>query len=421
MKRTLAVIFSMIIMVVVFPVCAGAAESLKAPTVQYKIVNHDKVSLRWNKIEGAESYYIYKRNDKTGKYTKIHETKSNAVTLKELSPDTQYSYAVVAVKDGVKSKSSNKVTFTTPVEWYIERIYDEDDYQNYILRHHYDGSEDKSFKKEYDWILFKDEFYIGDWVYFIGYTYPEEYAPVADAYIKGDYTSLYRMKNDGSEIEEIFPFELFYWKAKVFCKRYGDYIVIRINQYNDYDKSGLYIYSINDNKVTTVIEDLNIDIGAIRYYNDRLYFSIDALKWKKWYDEDDFWDPYGYTKTVTSNTNYSIKLDGTDFKQDIISANIGEEINRTCYGIFGDYYYYYDSGISRVNLKNGQKEKLFKIDSSLYFDKVEFVGDYIYIDAGKVDYDEYGIGELSDPSIYYRVKCDGTGLTKSDKPFEWKY
>lgn len=422
MKRTLAVIFSMIIMVVVFPFNAGAAETLKAPTVQYKIVNHDKVSLKWNKIDGAESYYIYKRNDKTGKYTKIHETKSNAVTLKKLSPDMEYSYAVVAVKDGVKSKSSNKVTFTTPVEWYIERIYDEDDYQNYILRHHYDGSEDKSFKKEYDLILFKDEFYIGDWVYFIGYTYPEEYAPVADAYIKGDYTSLYRMKNDGSEIEEIFPFELFYWKAKVFCKRYGDYIVIRINQYNDYDKSGLYIYSINDNKVITVTEDFNMNIEDIHYYNDRLYFRADKLKWKEWYDKEDFWHPFSYTSTVTGSKNYSVKLDGTDLKQDNLYDDIDKEIADNFCGMVGDYYYYFDGlDMLRADLKNGHIDKIFTLGSGLYIDKVEFVGNYIYIDIGEISYNELGGEEYSDTSIFYRVKCDGTKLIKSDKPFEWKY
>ena len=414
MKKLLIIVLSLTLLIWVFPISASAEKALAAPTVQYKIVNHDKVSLRWNKIDGAESYYIYKRNDKTGKYIKKYEVKSNAVTLKKLSPGMEYSYAVVAVKDGVKSKSSNKVTFTTPVEWYIERIYDEDDCQNYILRHHYNGSEDTNFKKKYDLIRFTDEFYISDWVYFRGYTNPGEYAPVADDYTDGDYISLYRMKNDGSDVEEIFPFELCEWSG-IFYKQYGDYIVITKNQYNFHEhfKSGLYIYSINDNKVTIVTESFDMDIEDIKYYNDRLYFRKDKLKWGDRYDENGAWD--GYIKTVTNSESFSVKLNGSDLKQDNLYNNIDEEIADNFCGIVGDYYYYYDSGISRVNLKNGNKNKIFKIDRDLYFDKVEFIGDYIYIDL-------YNKNESGDETvIYYCIKNDGTGLTKSDKPFEWRY
>ncbi len=43
--------------------------------LQYKIVNHDKVALRWSKVDGAEKYYIYQYNNKTAKYIKKGETK----------------------------------------------------------------------------------------------------------------------------------------------------------------------------------------------------------------------------------------------------------------------------------------------------------------------------------------------------------
>ncbi|MDE6599834.1 MAG: fibronectin type III domain-containing protein [Oscillospiraceae bacterium] len=159
MKKALAVIFAAIFIAVLFPLSVSA-EEIKAPTLQYKILNHDKVSLKWSKVEGAESYYIYKRDDKTGEYIKKFEVKSNKVTLKNLSPDTEYSYSVVAVKGGEESKSSNKVTFTTPSEWYYSFESNESNpWGTYYFcdwkdsgqcyRQHYDGTGKEIFKIDF--------------------------------------------------------------------------------------------------------------------------------------------------------------------------------------------------------------------------------------------------------------------------------
>ena len=192
MKKFFAVILAAIFIAVLFPLFASA-EDLKAPTVQYKILNHDKVSLKWSKVEGAESYYIYKRDDKTGKYIKKFEVKSNKVTLKNLSPDTEYSYSVAAVKGGEKSKSSNKVTFTTPSEWYYSCDWTDwkNGYQGY--REHYDGSgrEKNDMGRNIAWE--SKQLYYNGWIYYIDVY--DENMRYADDYFS---STLYKVKNDGT-------------------------------------------------------------------------------------------------------------------------------------------------------------------------------------------------------------------------------
>lgn len=428
MKKVLAVILTAIFVTVLFPLSAGA-EDLKAPTVQYKILNHDKVSLKWSNVEGAESYYIYKRDDKTGKYIKKFEVKSNAVTLKNLSPDTEYSYEVAAVKDGVKSKSSNRVTFTTPVEWYLEKVGIKNDEtnmtRNQMVRRHYDGSSEEPFEINGLTDEFRVRLYKDDWIYFSQYTNPNNERKYYEGtyYTQDDLLSLYKMKNDGTEEEEIFPLGV-YDPYDVFIEHYENYVVFSVNQpgFNSKQKSGLYIYSINDNKVTAVIESLNMNIENINCYDGRLYFRKDNLKWHEHYDEENFWNPYYYSHTVTSSKYCSVNLDGTDLKQNDLFKNIYDKIGTPDgYGVYGEHYYYYDQGISRINIKTGQKEKILETDSKYYLEDFEIAGDYIYVNAGEITVTEYGFKQYSDVFIYYCVKCDGTGLIKQNKPFEWKY
>ncbi len=429
MKKYILMFLATVCIIFVFPLSASANENLKAPAVQYKIVNHDKVSLKWSKVEGAESYYIYKRDDKTGKYIKKFEVKSNAVTLKNLSPDTEYSYTVAAVKDGAKSKFSNKVTFITPVEWYLEKVGIKDDETNMtrsqMVRHHYDGSNEEPFEINGLTDEFRVRLYIDDWIYFCQYTNPNHEREYYEGtyYTQDDLLSLYKMKNDGTEEEEIFPLGV-YDPYDVFIKHYEDYVVFTVNQpgFNRKQKSGLYIYSINDNKVTVVIESLNMNIENIDCYNGRLYFRKDNLKWHEHYDKEDFWNPYYYSYTITSSKYCSVNLDGTDLKQDDLFKNIYDEIGTPDgYGVYGEHYYYYAQGISRINIKNGQKEKILETDSKYYLDEFEIAGDYIYVSSGEIIVNEYDGIKWSDPCIYYCVRCDGTGLIKRDKPFVWRY
>lgn len=67
-----------------------------------------KIKLTWNKVEGAEVYYIYKKNTK-GKFEKIGETNKLYYMDKKVEKDKSYFYRVTAAyqKDGktVKGKA----------------------------------------------------------------------------------------------------------------------------------------------------------------------------------------------------------------------------------------------------------------------------------------------------------------------------
>ena len=65
-----------------------------------------KVILKWNKVEGAEKYRIYKFTN--GKLVKIADTTSNAVRLKNVTEGKTYKYAVKAYVDGKWTKLTSK-------------------------------------------------------------------------------------------------------------------------------------------------------------------------------------------------------------------------------------------------------------------------------------------------------------------------
>ena len=65
-----------------------------------------KVVLKWNKVEGAEKYRIYKYEG--GKLTKIADTTANAVRLKNVTEGKTYKYAVKAYVDGKWTKVTSK-------------------------------------------------------------------------------------------------------------------------------------------------------------------------------------------------------------------------------------------------------------------------------------------------------------------------
>lgn len=79
-----------------------------APAVSGSYIKK-KIKLMWEKVEGAGTYYIYKKNSK-GKFEKIGETNKLYYMDKKVKKDKSYSYRVVAAyqKDGktVKSKVS---------------------------------------------------------------------------------------------------------------------------------------------------------------------------------------------------------------------------------------------------------------------------------------------------------------------------
>lgn len=89
--------------------------------------------------------------------------------------------------------------------------------------------------------------------------------------------------------------------------------------------------------------------------------------------------------------------------------------------IINNYVYYtmYNNtnyGISRVSLDDEKIEQVVMIKDYIYDYRIEYINGYFYYNA--TIYNQ----ETEDNEYpYYRVKVDGTGLTKSDKPFEWRY
>lgn len=58
-----------------------------------------KIKLRWDKVQNASGYKIYKYNPKTKKYVKLGSTKGNTYNVKKLKAGTTYSFKVVAYQN----------------------------------------------------------------------------------------------------------------------------------------------------------------------------------------------------------------------------------------------------------------------------------------------------------------------------------
>ncbi|MBQ7295275.1 MAG: fibronectin type III domain-containing protein [Clostridia bacterium] len=99
------------------------AKTLSATPTQVKnlktsTIDATSIKLKWTKITDAK-YVIYSYNSKTEKYTKIGTSSTNSYTVKKLTAETDYTFAVRAYKT-VKSKNyygkySSKLKVTTAV------------------------------------------------------------------------------------------------------------------------------------------------------------------------------------------------------------------------------------------------------------------------------------------------------------------
>lgn len=77
----------------------------------------DSISLKWNKVDNAKGYYVYRYVLSTKTYTKIATVSADKNTYKHtgLNPGTAYRYAVAAYNSaGTGSKSAKILTSTTP-------------------------------------------------------------------------------------------------------------------------------------------------------------------------------------------------------------------------------------------------------------------------------------------------------------------
>ncbi len=72
------------------------------------VVSSTAVSLAWNSVTGATSYWIYRDS-----YVPAIVTSTN-YTDKSLSPGTTYTYAIAAVVNSTLGPKSASITVTTP-------------------------------------------------------------------------------------------------------------------------------------------------------------------------------------------------------------------------------------------------------------------------------------------------------------------
>lgn len=84
---------------------AYASAKLSAPAVKLSSTTASAVKLKWNKVNGADAYRIYKYDSASKKYVKVKDVKTTSSTISGLSANTTYKFAVAAL---VKSGSSYK-------------------------------------------------------------------------------------------------------------------------------------------------------------------------------------------------------------------------------------------------------------------------------------------------------------------------
>ncbi|MBR2893348.1 MAG: fibronectin type III domain-containing protein [Clostridia bacterium] len=85
-----------------------------APKVTSKITatqTTTTITLKWNKVTGADGYRVYKYNSKTKKYEKLKDVTKNTLKIEKLKAGTAYKYKVKAYTkdDGTIWGDSSKV------------------------------------------------------------------------------------------------------------------------------------------------------------------------------------------------------------------------------------------------------------------------------------------------------------------------
>ncbi len=95
---------------------SGSAKSA-APANFKASKTNNSITLKWDKADGADMYRVYKYNEKTGKYEKYKDVKSEKCTISGLSANTKYKFKVASYDEVngkyVKGESSKAVSVTT--------------------------------------------------------------------------------------------------------------------------------------------------------------------------------------------------------------------------------------------------------------------------------------------------------------------
>lgn len=83
-------------------------------------ISEDEISLKWDKVYDAQSYFVYRSNSNSGSYSKIATINDTEYKDDELANNTTYYYKVRAYDDDETSDYSSAVYATTLEEYDIE-------------------------------------------------------------------------------------------------------------------------------------------------------------------------------------------------------------------------------------------------------------------------------------------------------------
>ena len=440
MKKLISFILATIMLILVLPISAGAENipTIEAPkAIQYKLLNHDKVKLRWSKVENADCYYIYSYNFEKGKYRKEGEVSSTSCTLTNLTANTEYTIAVVSVK---KTKSSVvvskkcKTTFTTPDEWYYSETGKswclvEIEY----IRKHYDGTGTEKFdisplraewQKTYNFDDYKEPDIVADPIQNNGFVYllTCSYGDSSDCY------DIWRMDNDGGNIKFIggISGNLNIVNNCVYDVRNLEvswYCYSSESSFSPYSEIFCYMYKKFD------IDKNFRTFSNIVYDGKYIYFAEEPLN--KLADDK---NAYIYRAKPTGSQLETIykKLYNPGADPEFVYNPDNEENIKSegrfieMVGCDNNYLYFYCCEMENeepyfnfyrmsTNKKNSVPQKIF---SHKYYEitETECSNGHIYFSTYEGFRDA-----LNSKCTYYCMKSDGTCLTKQDKPFEWRY
>lgn len=100
----------------------------------------NKPVLKWNKVEGAEEYKVYRAASADGKYTEIAAVKDITYTDSKAVDGTAYYYKVAALADGTEAMS-DAISITCPLgEPVIEKVQLNDNGKPYIVWNNVEGA-----------------------------------------------------------------------------------------------------------------------------------------------------------------------------------------------------------------------------------------------------------------------------------------
>ena len=96
------------------PVSATTTPGVTAPTgVTATAASSSSITVRWNAVQNATSYYIYRSNSFSGTYTKVGTSRETLYTDNELSSNTTYFYKVTAYNSNGESSESSTTYAST--------------------------------------------------------------------------------------------------------------------------------------------------------------------------------------------------------------------------------------------------------------------------------------------------------------------